>query len=180
MQIHTNLTEIPQRVEPLQCENEEAKTSQEEIGSPVWEQLSPLAWRDSIYSDQAKTNCMGVLYTEQVKMFKEIAQDVLNSDESKKSALIEVGFGTGELFSKVDHDFDILIGVELSQSMIDCAKTIHPQFSDPNSRVKLLQGNAMALNSVIERNAFDQQSEFWQPSTFRVTCMVMNTIGILP
>jgi hypothetical protein len=38
----------------------------------------------------------------------------------------------------------------------------------------------MALNQVIERNAFDQQHEFWQTSTFRVTCMVMNTIGILP
>jgi len=36
-------------------------------------------------------------------------------------ALIEVGMGTAELFSKVVDDFDMLVGVEISQQMIDFA-----------------------------------------------------------
>jgi len=36
-------------------------------------------------------------------------------------AIVEVGMGTAELFSKVLDDFDMLVGVEISQQMIDCA-----------------------------------------------------------
>jgi|TARA_B110001450_G_scaffold251785_1_gene272396 hypothetical protein len=62
--------------------------------------------------------------------------------------------GTAELFSKVDGDFDILLGVELSQSMIDLANALHPKFRDPETNVKLLCGNALELNDVIEEKAF--------------------------
>ena len=34
--------------------------------------------------------------------------------------------GTAELFSKVDGDYNTLVGVELSQGMIDLANALHP------------------------------------------------------
>lgn len=39
----------------------------------VWEDLSPTIWRDSIYSEEAASNCMGQLFTKEVELFKEIA-----------------------------------------------------------------------------------------------------------
>ena len=62
--------------------------------------------------------------------------------------------GTAELFSKVDGDFNILVGVELSQAMLDLANALHPNFRDPDTGVMLLQGNALELNDVIEEKAF--------------------------
>lgn len=62
--------------------------------------------------------------------------------------------GTAELFSKVDGDFDMLVGVELSQAMIDLANALHPKFRDPNTGVSLLQGNALELCDVIEQKAY--------------------------
>ena len=84
------------------------------VDNEVWEDLSPFAWRDSIYSDEAKDNCMGKLFDQEVDLFKDISVQVQNSQNYKRSALIEVGFGTAELFSKVDKDYDMVIGVELS------------------------------------------------------------------
>jgi 16S rRNA A1518/A1519 N6-dimethyltransferase RsmA/KsgA/DIM1 with predicted DNA glycosylase/AP lyase activity len=68
---------------------------------------------------------MGTLFNHVIKLFKDISVEVKNSKNYKRSALIEVGFGTAELFSKVDKNYDMVIGVELSQSMIDCAMGIH-------------------------------------------------------
>ena len=38
----------------------------------------------------------------------------------------------------------------------------------------------MELNDVIAEKAFDNDHQFWQDSTFRLSCMCMNTFGILP
>ena len=88
--------------------------------------------------------------------------------------------GTAELFSLVDGDYNTLVGVELSQGMIDLANALHPKFRDPNSGVRLLQGNALELNDVIEQKAFSADDQFWKATTFRLSCMCMNTFGILP
>lgn len=42
---------------------------EQDNGNPVWEEISPLVWRDSIYSEQAKDSCMGKLFTDEVKLF---------------------------------------------------------------------------------------------------------------
>jgi len=88
--------------------------------------------------------------------------------------------GTAELFSKVDGDFNMLVGIELSQPMIDLANALHPKFREANTNVKLLQGNALELNDVIEEKAYDSDHKFWTDNTFRLSCMCMNTFGILP
>ena len=125
-------------------------------------------------------NCMGQLFTQEVDLFKSIADTVSKSDQFDSTAIIEVGMGTAELFSKVDVNFDMLVGVELSQGMIDLANSLHPKFRDPSNGVKLLQGNALELNDVIQEKAYDQDHKFWKATTFRLSCMCMNTFGILP
>lgn len=45
--------------------------SSEQIDNPVWEDISPIVWRNSIYSEDAKTNCMGELFSLQVQFFKD-------------------------------------------------------------------------------------------------------------
>ena len=52
-------------------------------------------------------------------MFKDIVADIRKTHN--KVAIVEVGMGTAELFSKVLDDFDMLVGVEISQQMIDFA-----------------------------------------------------------
>ena len=69
---------------------------------------------------------MGQLFTKEIEFFKEIAETVSKSGRFESTAIIEVGMGTAELFSKVDQDFKMLVGVELSQGMIDLANALHP------------------------------------------------------
>lgn len=84
MNIQTKLTEIPQIVEQPRNKNEEFKNKDEEADyqadvQAVWEDLSPTIWRDSIYSEEARSNCMGQLFTKEVELFKDIATNVKNS-----------------------------------------------------------------------------------------------------
>ena len=39
-----------------------AGTQEQDNGNPVWEEISPLIWRDSIYSEEAKDTIMGKLF----------------------------------------------------------------------------------------------------------------------
>lgn len=55
---------------------------------------------------------MGKLFQEEVTLFKNVLVDV--KKDYDKVALIEVGMGTAELFSKVLDDYDMLVGVEIS------------------------------------------------------------------
>jgi len=45
---------------------------EQDNGNPVWEEISPLVWRDSIYSEEAKDSCMGKLFIEEVKLFQSL------------------------------------------------------------------------------------------------------------
>lgn len=63
--------------------------------NPVWEELSPIVWRNAIYSDEAVDNCMGQLFIQEVNLFEELIKKI--KLENKKVALIEVGMGTAEL-----------------------------------------------------------------------------------
>lgn len=62
----------------------------------------------------------------------------MESEEYDKCAIIEVGMGTAELFSKVTDNFDYLVGVELNQGMIDTAFQLH-------DNLKSLQGDKVRL-----------------------------------
>ena len=169
MNVETKLTEIPQTIEQARTKSEDFKNQDEERGESdyqadvqaVWEDLSPTVWRDSIYSEEAQTNCMGQLFTKEIEMFKELVQSVAKSGKYESTAIIEVGMGTAELFSKVDGDFDMLVGIELSQGMIDLANALHPKFRDPETNVKLLNGNALELNDVIEEKAYQPDHKVW-------------------
>lgn len=96
---------------------------EQDNGNPVWEEISPLIWRDAIYSEAVKESPMGKLFTEQVKFYQQILADMRKDYD--KVALVEVGMGTAELFAKVADDYDMLVGVEISQQMIDFAYNIH-------------------------------------------------------
>ena len=61
---------------------------QEVDNNPVWEEISPLIWRNSIYSEEASANPMGKLFTEEIALFKEFSNEI--PAETKK-ILIEVG-----------------------------------------------------------------------------------------
>lgn len=74
--------------------------------------MSPLVWRDSIYSEEMKDSCMGKLFQDEIKLFQGILTDV--KKDYDKVAIVEVGMGTAELFSKVLDDYDMLVGVEIS------------------------------------------------------------------
>jgi len=65
---------------------------------------------------------MGQLFLKEIEFFKEIAENVNKAKEFEQTAIIEVGNGTAELFSKVDRDFNMLVGVELNQDFIDLGK----------------------------------------------------------
>jgi hypothetical protein len=50
--------------------DKKAATNQEQVnGNPVWEEISPLIWRDSIYSEEAKDTIMGKLFQDEVNLF---------------------------------------------------------------------------------------------------------------
>lgn len=64
-------------------------------GNPVWEEISPLIWRDAIYSDAAKDTIMGKLFADEITLFQETLVDI--KKDYQKVALVEVGMGTAEL-----------------------------------------------------------------------------------
>ena len=55
---------------------------------------------------------MGRLFSSQVDLYKQFSKDI--KKEYDTCAIIEVGMGTAELFSKVYEEYDLLVGVELS------------------------------------------------------------------
>lgn len=85
-----------------------------EVDNPVWEELSPMVWRTAVYSDEAISNCMGDLFQRQVDFFESVMDGVRASGKYEKIALVEVGMGTAELFSRIHESADMLVGVELS------------------------------------------------------------------
>lgn len=89
--------------------------------------------------------------------------------------------GTAELFAKVADDFEYLVGVEISQPMVDTALSLHQNLRElQGGKVRLQQGNAVELNHVITDKIFPASHDFWNDDTLRISCMCMNTFGILP
>lgn len=75
----------------------------------------------------------------------------------------------------------MIVGVEISQQMIDFAYQIHANLKQhKDGKVRLQLGNAVELNQVLLKNVYAADEEFWAPTTARLTCMCMNTFGILP
>lgn len=140
--------------------NVSENTQEVDASNPVWEEISPLIWRDAIYSEEAKDSCMGKLFVEQVKLYQQILADM--KKDYQKVAIVEVGMGTAELFSKVVDDYDMLVGVEISQQMIDFAYQIHDNLKQhKDGKVRLQLGNAVELNQVIHKNVYAAEDEFW-------------------
>lgn len=154
----------------------------EVVDNPVWEEVDPMIWRNAVYSDDAMTNCMGKLFIHEVKFFKEMVAEIKKNAD--KCAIIEVGMGTSELFAKICDDLDMLVGVEISQKFIDVSFELHKNLAEnKDGKVKLIKGNAMELCRVLATcNQFTDADKdmFWSDKTFRLTCMCMNTFGILP
>ena len=92
--------------------------------NPVWEELSPMIWRNAIYSEESSQNCMGQLFEHEIHLFEDIARN-MKAEEQKNCAIDEVGMGTAELFAHVHPQYDMVVGVELSQQMIDTAFELH-------------------------------------------------------
>lgn len=79
---------------------------------------------------------MGKLFKDEVTLFQKVLADVKKDYE--KVAIIEVGMGTAELFSKVLEDYDMLVGVEINQQMIDFAYQIHDNLrQNKDAKVRL-------------------------------------------
>ena len=49
--------------------SQDTSSKEQDNGNPVWEEVSPLVWRESIYSEEAKDSCMGKLFQDEIKLF---------------------------------------------------------------------------------------------------------------
>lgn len=66
MQINDTQVKIDTAAKPKADSGDQEPDS----GNPVWEEMSPLVWRDSIYSEEAKESIMGKLFVEEIKLFQ--------------------------------------------------------------------------------------------------------------
>ena len=41
-----------------------------DVSNRIWEELSPWAWRESIYTESAAGNCMGKLFADEIALFE--------------------------------------------------------------------------------------------------------------
>uniref|UniRef100_A0A7S4GGK9 Methyltransferase domain-containing protein n=1 Tax=Eutreptiella gymnastica TaxID=73025 RepID=A0A7S4GGK9_9EUGL len=122
---------------------------------------------------------MAQLFEQQVTLFKDILDQ--RPQTYDQCAIVEVGMGTAELFLKIAGSVDTVVGVEPSQPMIDLAFELHGELKElSGSKVHLVQGNAVELCDVIERSVYPKEHAFWSEKTLRLSCMCMNTFGILP
>jgi len=124
--------------------------------------MNATIWRNSIYSEEAKDNCMGKLFVDLLELFR--AQENVSS-------IVEVGCGTAELFNVIAAEQKLTVGVEICQGMIDLAHETYPHLKAPETNCNLIVGNATELNELIK----DQEI-----GANPVCCMIMNTFGILP
>lgn len=135
-------------------------------------------WRNIVYSDEAD-NCMSRLFKDELKFFDGLKNDI--PKKYTKSSIIEVGFGTAELFNKIVDKFDLLVGVELSQAFVNLAYELHSNLRERKDKsVFLEQGNAMEMIKVLSEGKFGKDHDLWKPTTHRLLCMCMNTLGIIP
>lgn len=140
------------------------------VSNQIWENLSPWAWRNSIYTTKSASNCMGRLFKHEVAMFETLTF----SQGTENTTIIEVGCGTAELFGAISQKckFKSLIGVEISHNMVKCAHEGHPYLVQvPGCHV--VQGNAADLNTVIKEKKLPV-------APCPIVCILMNTYGILP
>ena len=148
-----------------------------EAGNPTWS-LHPLVLFNAVYSKEAAGTAMAHLFEQQVALFKDIFDERRHAYD--RCAIVEVGMGTAELFLKLRGSVDTLVGVELSQPMIDQAFELHGELKQlSGSSVHLVHGNAAEVCSIIERRVYPKDDAFWSVKTLRLLCMCMNTLNIL-
>jgi len=119
-----------------------------------------------------------------VKLFKKLISDAKKTNIDRHCAVVEVGMGTSELFSKILDDVDMLCGVEISQKFINTSYEIHENLRrEKDGKVKLVQGSADTLCDLLKHSPQFTELErqkFFDPEALRISCTVMNTFGILP
>jgi len=141
-----------------------------DVSNQVWEDISPWAWRNGIYTPESATNCMGKLFGHVMGLMETLTF----AQGTENTTIIEVGCGTAELFGAITQKckFKSLIGVEISQNMVKCAYEVHPHLSEV-SDCKVVQGNAVDLMDVIKDTKLTVAPN-------PIVCILMNTYGILP
>eukprot|EP00501_MAST-03F_sp_TOSAG23-6_P000824 GSMAST32.ASY1.ANO1.854.1 assembled CDS len=147
----------------------------------VWENAElPRVWRDAMYTGKCKP--MKELFRAEVHLVENLLQEVSNKncDGVEKSELVEVGCGTAELLAAVSrhNKASRLVGVELSQHMLDLAVEIHPVALGTAENVQLIKGNAMKLVEELKSSKLKVGVDGIQHG--RVVAVVMNTFGIFP
>lgn len=125
------------------------------------ESKTAYAWQQAVYSDRAKSNCMGQLFKFQLELFKSI----------EGTAQIDVGCGTGDNLAALAGPHRECIGVDILPSMLELAKETNPILADPKNRVTLIEGDATELGKLVEGYNLGEKP---------VVAMLMNTFGILP
>lgn len=119
-------------------------------------------WRNSIYSEAAKDNCMGKLFVDLLELFR---------SQENVSSIVEVGCGTAELFNVIAAEQKLTVGVEISKKMVDLAYETYPHLKAAETNCNLIVGNATELNELIKDHELGENP---------LCCMIMNTFGILP
>ena len=56
--------------------NNSDKEQEQDNGNPVWEEISPLIWRDAIYSEAAKDTIMGKLFADEITLFQDTLKEI--------------------------------------------------------------------------------------------------------
>ena len=142
-----------------------------DVSNQIWEDLSPWAWRNSIYTPEAAFNCMGQLFHDEAGLFESLTF----ADGPENTTIIEVGCGTAELFGVLAKraTYKALVGVEISHNMVKCAYEIHPHLKAAAANTHVFQGNATELNGAIKAKGLAAGPN-------PIVCILMNTYGILP
>ena len=142
-----------------------------DVSNQIWEDLSPWAWRNSIYTPEAASNCMGQLFHDEAGLFESLTF----ADGPENTTIIEVGCGTAELFGVLAKraTYKALVGVEISHNMVKCAYEIHPHLKAAAANTHVFQGNATELNGAIKAKGLAAGPN-------PIVCILMNTYGILP
>jgi len=134
-----------------------------------WSEFSVAKWRTAMFTAEAY---FSQLFDDTSKFIRHFTKKF----RPERTAIIEVGCGTGEALIPHYDDAKYLVGVDFNQQFIDfCNGNIPPSHKD---KVRHICGNALQLKTVLQE-LHPQEWSDWDEMAKVVTC-VGNTIGIMP
>lgn len=138
-------------------------------GGGDWSEFSVAKWRTAMFTAEAYFS----------QLFDDTSNFIRHFTKKfryERTAIIEVGCGTGEALIPHYDDAKYLIGVDFNQQFIDfCNGNIPPSHK---GKVRHICGNAQQLKTVLKELHPKDWSD-WDDMAKVVTC-VGNTIGIMP